>query len=139
MPVILREPKMETVWWFLIINIILRIKFCDFCIFCFSMSLPIGRFSHKVDMFVCVSCKTPTYGCCEDLWSKNVVLILACDHTIFQKKKCISFFLSQDFRKNTSVCRWNFMLKNVFQIFLKPAVSSATSLPPFFWPPPKKI
>ena len=29
---------------------------------------------------------TPTSGCCGDLWSKNIFLILVCDDIIFQKK-----------------------------------------------------
>ena len=52
---------------------------------------PLGRFSHRVAMSVCPSVclwrlETPSSGGGEDLWSKNIFLILGCDDKIVKQK-----------------------------------------------------
>ena len=50
----------------------------------FTISAPLGRFSHRVAMSVCLwRCETPTSRGHGDLWLKNVFLILACDNNFF--------------------------------------------------------
>ena len=65
---------------------------------------PLGWFSHRVSMSVCLCVclsvcsshyKTPTSGDRGDLWSKNVFLILTCDDKIF--KKGYVFFFHADY------------------------------------------
>ena len=51
------------------------------------LGLRLGPFSILSAMSVCLCvclchCKTHTSGCHEDFWSKDVFLVLACDHTI---------------------------------------------------------
>ena len=61
---------------------------------------PLGRVRHRVAMSICLSAclwrrEMPTSGCCGDLWSKNLFLILACWHN-FHKKGGGSAFSSRD-------------------------------------------
>ena len=73
--------------------------------------------------------KTPTSGGHYDLCSKNVFLILGCDDTIFQKKRCIFFFFLIIWidppallytckpKTPTFVGHWDLCSKNIFLIF----------------------
>lgn len=58
----------------------------------FTESAPLGRFSHWVAMSVCLSvCDNsnhPLPAVQEDLWSKGVLLILACEDTFFSMIFC---------------------------------------------------
>ena len=69
------------------------------CSSIFTELVPLGRFSHTVAMFICVSVrllqfKTPSSGGHEDLWSDGLSLILVCNDTIFSSSLFQWFFFA---------------------------------------------
>ena len=74
------------------------------------MSRPLGRFSHRVAMSVCLFLfvchrETPTCGGRKNFWSKGVLLILVCDDTIlrFCFNGFLGFLIFLSFRNHPTV------------------------------------
>ena len=103
-----------------------------------KLATALARFSHRVAMSVCLCVcpchrKTPTSQCCGELWSNNIFLILASNHTV--KKKSAFFFLPSFLKCPVSVptppktpTSWYFLGISSLSSSSSPSPQSATWL-----------